>query len=202
MLTRYRIHHLTIVLTFPHSWMDFHLFELIPNSVKYILTKQDISTEKGPFLGPVDDSSPITIKPYLLISYLSPSHSTKLFRIISLYLILCGTTMKSSLFSFSLFVCFLNIVEGKVGENCYLDALEMNYSETGGRQKWHYILFSDQLCLGRQQVGVWVWGWASQVKLLWCLVSHRNHFWVIWSVATWPTFLINLPSKMAIFTKV
>ena len=28
--------------------------------------------------------------------------------------------------------------EGKVGENCYLDALEMNYSETGGRQKWHY----------------------------------------------------------------
>ena len=135
MLTRYRIHHLTIVLTFPHSWMDFHLFELIPNSVKYILTKQDISTEKGPFLGPVDDSSPITIKPYLLISYLSPSHSTKLFRIISLYLILCGTTMKSSLFSFSLFVCFLNIVEGKVGENCFLDALEMNYSETGGRQK-------------------------------------------------------------------
>ena len=46
--------------------------------------------------------------------------------------------MKSSLFSFSLFVCFLNIVEGKVGENCFLDALEMNYSETGGRQKWHY----------------------------------------------------------------
>ena len=40
-----------------------------------------------------------------------------------------------------------------------------------------------QLCLGRQQVGVGGYGWASQVKLLWCLVSHRNQFWVIWSGA-------------------
>ena len=40
-----------------------------------------------------------------------------------------------------------------------------------------------QLCLGRQQVGVGGYGWASQVKLLWCLVSHRNHHWVIWSGA-------------------
>ena len=85
MLTWYRIHHLIIVLTFPHSWMDFHLFELIPNSVKYILTKQDISTEKGPFLGPVDDSSPITIKPYLLISYLCASHSIKWLNHFKLY---------------------------------------------------------------------------------------------------------------------
>ena len=46
--------------------------------------------------------------------------------------------MKSSLFLFSLFVCFLNIVEGKVGENCFLGALVMTFSKTGDRQKLHY----------------------------------------------------------------
>ena len=37
--------------------------------------------------------------------------------------------------------------------------------------------------MGSQQVEVGGYGWAPQVKLLWCLVSHRNQFWVIWSGA-------------------
>ena len=43
-------------------------------------------------------------------------------------------------------------------------------------------ILRDLLCLGCQQVGVGCYDWASQVKLLWYLVSDRNHPWVI----QWP----------------